>query len=185
MHCRMPAATVQYCCTCSTLRVHAQCAQGIVFFGILVLMLFVWSAVSLVCVPVGGCWTERRPLQYSLWVTPRTHTYTQVYCSLCLSVHATKTYGSRFMRVCICVCICMSVTRISRMSLKNKALENAVQAQRDNISNLIFWIKALFTVYGMIAHLKRHCGAFQTLQKTNLLAIDFLANYMYVVNTLS
>ena len=35
---------------------------------------------------------------------------------LCLSAHAPKAYSSRF----VCVCICMSVTHISRRSLKTK-----------------------------------------------------------------
>ena len=76
---------------------------------------------------------------------------------LCLGAHAPKAYG-RF----VCQSFCMSITPFSQRSLTPESTE---WAQRDNISNLIvlyFWIKALFSRYGMICSLEHYCGTFQT-----------------------
>ena len=90
-----------------------------------------------------------------------------IHCGIWKSVHD----------LCVYLYVCNS--NFSKVT-ENQVLVNAVQAQCDNISNLIvldFWIKALFNVYGMIAHLKCHCGAFQTPQKTNLLTTDLFASW--------
>ena len=124
---------LQNASNCSTVLLHMQYSEsacsvltGYVFFGALVLMLFVWSAVSW-CVPVGGGWTERRPLQYSLWVTAGTHTHIHKlivhYASVCTR-RRHMVVGS-----CVCVCVYLYVcnSHFSKVT-KNKALANAVQA---------------------------------------------------------
>ena len=53
---------------------------------------------------------------------------------LCLGAHVPKAYSSRF----VCVSICMYVCNLHFSKVaENQALVNAVQAQRDNILNLI------------------------------------------------
>ena len=59
-----------------------------------------------------------------------------IYMYLWFGAHAPKAYGSRFMYLCICN---LDFSKVA----KNQALANAEQAQRDNISNLDFWIKVV------------------------------------------
>ena len=90
------------------------------------------------------------------------HLWLKVLCCFCKVVWDFSLLPPMIMPWCtcakgirnlVCVSVCMSVTRISRRSLKNQVLANVVQAQPDNISNLIvleYWIKALFSSYGVI-----------------------------------
>ena len=97
---------------------------------------------------------------------------------LCLSAHAPKAYGSRFMYLCICVLYDCSSD--SSKVIKNQVLANAVQAQCNNISNLIvldFWIMVCSLVMAWFAHLEHSHGMFQTSQMTNLLAVGLLASW--------
>ena len=61
-------------------------------------------------------------------------------CLLCLGVHAPKTYGIYIVGLCMCVCICVCMyvcnSHFPKVA-KNQALPNAIQAQYDNITNLI------------------------------------------------
>ena len=68
---------------------------------------------------------------------------------LCLGVHVPK-HMVLFVYLCVYLYVCNS--HFSKVA-KNQALVNAVQPQRDNISNVIvldFWSKALFSSYGEI-----------------------------------
>ena len=76
------------------------------------------------------------------------------YYFLCLDAHVLKTYSIQcvcvYLRVCICVCVSVCVHLCVYVCVylyvhnsdflkvtKNQALTNAVQAQCDNISNLV------------------------------------------------
>ena len=84
----------------------------------------------------------------------------------------------RHMVVSLCVFryICVSVTPISRRTLKSLTQASTAHTQLNNISYLIvldFWFRLCFIV---AAHLKCCCGVFQNSQMTNLLALDLLAS---------
>ena len=108
--------------------------------------------------------------------------------------------------LCVCVCVCVSVylyvcnSHFSKV-VKNQALANAVQAQCNNISNLIvlgFWIKALFSSYGKIcssrtllwhvsdfpddqsAHSESPC--ILTIQQLQLLTVELRSEHAILVN---
>ena len=55
---------------------------------------------------------------------------------LCLGAHAPKAYGSRFVYLSFCVSVYVCNVDFSKVA-KNQLLANAVQAQCDNISNII------------------------------------------------
>ena len=75
-------------------------------------------------------------------------TFIQPFLHYYTSVHMHR----RHTVVGLCICVYVSNSGFSKVA-KNQVLVTAVQAQRDNISNLIvldYWIKALFSSYGVI-----------------------------------